>query len=147
MPTTAAPLNLGVFIAVIAVLITWALFGLQIVNFRRSEQKRRRDDDEHLKEIISEVCEAFTKSDSYLLRRDKEMIAVAQNVTEEAFRIRASSFVDSGVYKTNRENDIERTARIEAAVLAVQKDFEQAAGKIAAEVTTQVAKLLRAPKN
>lgn len=138
-----APMSLGAFIAVVGTLITWVLFYIQIRNFRAAEQARRRNDDEHMEELIEKVCEAFTNSDSFLLRRDRAMIAVAQNVTDEQFRIRASSFVDAAVDQQRRAECERRIAALERSHMEIQKDFREAAGKISAEVTTNIAKFLR----
>jgi hypothetical protein len=135
--------DIGAIVAIAGTLILWVRFAMDVRNFRVREEKRRRDDEEHLEELIVKVCEAFTNSDSYLLRRDRAMIQVAQSVTEEAFRLRASSFVDSAVDAERHRELNRRIESIEKAVIDMRADFSEAAGKIASEVTLQVSRLLK----
>jgi hypothetical protein len=135
--------NAGALIAIIGTLILWIRFVMDLRSFKASEEKRRREEREHQEELIVKVCEAFTNSDAFQLRRDRAMIATAQSVTDESFRVRAQSFVDAAVDAERHRELNRRISAVEEAMTGVRKDFSEAAGKIAAEVTTQVARLLK----
>lgn len=131
---TTQPMSLGAFIAVVGVLLTWILGGIAIRKFVVEERRRRRDDEEHLDTLILKVCQSFTESDAYQLRRDRAMITVAQSVADEAFRIRASSFVDAGVDDERRAQLERRLTALENAMTALRADFAAAGPRIAGEV-------------
>lgn len=138
MVDTSEPMSLGALVAVIGVLLTWILGAIAIRKLVIEERKRRRDDDKHLEALIEKICKAFTESDTYQMRRDRAMIAVAQSVTEESFRIRAPSFVDSSVDAERRANVERRIAALEVSMAALRTDFAMAAVKIGHEVVKQM---------
>lgn len=66
------------------------------------------------------------------------MISVAQSVAEEAFRLRASSFVDSAVDAERRAQLERRLAMLENATSSLRTDFAVAAAGIAQEVVQAI---------
>jgi len=138
MVDTTAPMSLGAFVACVGILLTWILGAIAIRKFVIEERKRRRDDDGHLEELIQKVCRAFTESDAYQLRRDRAMITVAQSVTDEAFRIRAGSFVDANVDAERRGQVERRMLAVEKAVTDLRSDFKVVAASIAKEVAKEL---------
>lgn len=138
MVDTTAPMSLGAVVAVVGTILTWVLGGIAVWKFAAEGRKRRRDDDAHLEDLIERVCRAFTESDAYQLRRDRAMISVAQAVTEEAFRMRAPSFVDSDVDRERREQAERRLTVIETTLADLRSDFKAAAMSIAREVVREL---------
>lgn len=135
---TSQPMSLGALVAVVGIVLTWILGAIAIRKFVIEERKRRRDDEEHLEELIGKVCKSFTESDAYQMRRDRAMISVAQSVVEESFRSRAPSLVDAGVDAERRANTDRRIAVIEESLLTLRTDFAAAAMKIAREVVKEM---------
>lgn len=138
MVDPAQPMSVGAAIAIVGVLITWVLFGIAIRKFVVGERERKRKDDAFLETLIEKICKSFTESDQYQLRRDRAMIAVAQSVADEAFRIRAPSFVDAGVDGERRQQTERRLDALEKAVSALRTDFATAAASIAREVVREM---------
>lgn len=126
------------WLTILGFVISWLSFGTVLYRLTREQKKDRREDEQYLQDLIKRVCTEFTNSDAYLLRRDRAMISIAQSVTEEAFRERARSFIDSGVYLANRASDNARIERLENTMMTLRsdlrKDFEEAGEKIAARV-------------
>jgi hypothetical protein len=137
-----AELTFGLFIGAIAILLTWILFGIAVINFRASARKREIEANERLNQMAWRVCKEHTSSDEFLTRRTRESELVAKRLIDEEFRQRNSSFMEQKVFEQYEKNQERRFGVLEDLIAENTRALGLLGGRISSEVTTQVASFL-----
>jgi hypothetical protein len=96
---------------------------------QRDEEKRRHKAD--MQELALETCRTFVRDPDFEAARDRRIQEVARTVVDSEFRVRASSFVDSGVDLERHKSVDARLERVELQLAENVRELGKVSGTLA----------------
>lgn len=114
-------------------IVIWGAVAGAIIKYstwRATEEKRKRERAEELRALIVNVCETFTNSPAYRASRDDRTREVASTLLNQEFSNRASSFVDSKVYESERKAFHADIARLSEDIKENTRTLAEISGKL-----------------
>jgi hypothetical protein len=125
-----APLSVWALFSIVGILITWAVFLINVRKWRLEEAEHRIKIERDHEATARRVARDVVYEEIYSEKRDKRVRELAQHEISYAFSKRAESFVDAKQYETDRRNFNERMERLETSIDNNTKTVAQFAEKL-----------------
>jgi hypothetical protein len=104
-------------------------------SWRATEEKRKVDAAKEQKAMVVTVCEEFTNGLAYRASRDQRTREIAATTVDQAFRDRASTFVDAKVYEAETRAFRDDIARLSDDIKENSRTLAKISGQLSVTIT------------